>query len=411
MSVDTLARVLYDADSNPVGVIQDGVFYRLQVQVAGDVGTVLPKLSGDLEHPTAQVTSQDGSLTVDAKNRLVARAQVSTVRGGSYRDDFNSDLEANLTGTVTFEAGTTVTGSGTAFLTELTTDSFIRLSTDTGVKAQRVLTLVSDTEVELEAAYTGATTPGTATKSAWRLWPGTGMTISRAGTLLTVDSGTTVGFSHVIRSFGDGPGVFAAHARITSRLLGQTAALGFRDPAGNAEAVVIFDGTDAKIAKFRTGQGVGDVQETRYKFPTGNASLSDHYYRIEMYPTSVQLWIDDQLVAEHHMHLPSLHDEVWAGAYFSNDAAPTTSSQLILDSMSLERKELLEARLSPVFESLRIDPDGNLKVALGSFPLALQSEGPNKYLAVRDTRVAMLLEEILEVQKELLEIQKCFEQE
>ena len=79
-----------------------------------------------------------------------------------------STLTRNLTGTITFTNGNaTVTGSGSAFLTELRIGDWIRLSTDADTTAsyRRVQAIASDTSLTLTAVYgaTGGAGTGVAT--------------------------------------------------------------------------------------------------------------------------------------------------------------------------------------------------------------------------------------------------------
>ncbi len=78
-------------------------------------------------------------------------------------------MTKNLTGTITFTNGSaTVTGSGSAFLTELRIGDLIRLSTDADTTAgyRRVSAIASDTSLTLSATYgaTGGAGTGVATR-------------------------------------------------------------------------------------------------------------------------------------------------------------------------------------------------------------------------------------------------------
>lgn len=92
----------------------------------------------------------------------------STFNGNTIRYE-GSTLTANLTGTLTFTTGNaTVTGSGSAFLTELRIGDWIRLSTDADTTAsyRRVQAIASDTSLTLTAVYgaTGGTGTGVSTR-------------------------------------------------------------------------------------------------------------------------------------------------------------------------------------------------------------------------------------------------------
>lgn len=358
---------LTDDAGTVLGVFDDSANLRLMVQAQID----LPRLTEEWPEPEARDAGDRGSLTVDWQNRLITRSQVTTDEHNTYRDDFSTPLDTVLTGTVTFTAGKTVTGSGTLFTTELDLDSYIKISTDTGSKYKQVARIISDTSLELTENYTGSTTPGTASAANWRLWPGTGATITQSGTQLQIASGTSTSYSHVIRDFGDGPGVYVANCYLSQRIANQVIAIGFRDPAGNNEALVLFDGTDDTKIKVRTAYHVSDVETTQYTLPAGKTTATIHEYRIAVMHENVRVWVDDLLVATHTIHMPSPYEHMWQGCIIRNTATPSSSTTIYVDSIFVAKKALLEVKLSPALENLRTDGDGNLKVVISSSPLAL----------------------------------------
>lgn len=87
----------------------------------------------------------------------------STFNGNTFRFE-GATLTSTLTGTLTFTNGSaTVTGSGTAFTTELRLGDWIRLSTDVDTTSgwRRVSAIASDTSLTLSAVYAATGGSGT----------------------------------------------------------------------------------------------------------------------------------------------------------------------------------------------------------------------------------------------------------
>ena len=338
----------------------DGVIYRLQVQSS----LTLPKYAHTQPEPVYRDAGGTGTPTLDMFDRMSVHASATTDRGG-FRDDFSTALETSLTGTLTFTAGVVVTGVATLFTTELTTDSFIRLDADPQSKATRVFKILSDTSLELEAAYTGSASSGASTKSNFRWWPGTGATVTQAASCLILSTGTSTGYSHAIRSFGSGAGTFIAYAKLSQRIPNQNFALGFRTPSGNGEAVVLLEGIDNTKVKFRTNCSKLEVQTSEYVFPD-HASFSDsfHRYRIDVAPDAVTLKIDGALIARHAEHIPEPYSHAWAGAFTQNTGTPGSSTDLIVDAMFMVSHEIVHVGLTSDLEKVVVDAEGNLKVLI-----------------------------------------------
>ncbi len=79
-----------------------------------------------------------------------------TTDEGSFRDDFDKDLEHVLTGTVTFTNGSNrISGNGTAFLSELAYYRQVKLEEDDVSCYVEISDVYSDTEAELVEPYIG----------------------------------------------------------------------------------------------------------------------------------------------------------------------------------------------------------------------------------------------------------------
>ena len=361
------ASILYDESGNAIGVLQDGSFYRLQVQSS----LTVPKREHTFPDPVCRDAGGVGTPVLDMFDRLSTHASATTDRG-SFREDFSTALETSLTGTLTFVAGVAVAGVATFFTTELTLDSFIRLSADPQSKATRVSKIISDTSLELEATYTGSAASGASTKSNLRYWPGAGATISQAGSNLVLSTGTSTSYSHAVRSFGSGTGAFIAYARISQHIENQNFALGFRTPSGNGEAVILMDGLDNSKVKFRTNFNKLEVQTTEYTFPEFKyGSDTFHRYRIDLASDTVTLKIDGVLIAQHTEHVPEPYSHVWAGVFAQNTGAVSSSTDLIVDTLFVASSEVVRVGLTSELEKAVVDSSGNLKVILPEAGVAI----------------------------------------
>lgn len=331
--------------------------------ILGEVGLDLPQLADQYPEPDSFELGVRGHPHVDSRKRLITRSQVTSDEG-AFRDDFDSDLETALTGTVTFTSGKIVTGSGTAFLSELTRDSIIRLSSDPQGVATRVDQIYSDTSLLLRYDYTGSTTPGAATTSYWRFESETGTTIAQAGTSITLSSGTTSGSdAHVSRNFR-GPGIIASLLSVSQRIANQEICLGVHehDNSHISEAVFVFDGTLTNKVKLRTGGYGGTYQESTITLPAGETTADQHEYKVELYHEYSRFFVDGIRVGDHRFHIPKPYSHLRAGVFTNNTGAPASSTDLVVDALFIAQKTVIEVKVSGALDNLRTDDDGNLQI-------------------------------------------------
>ena len=100
----------------------------------------------------------------------------------------------STTGTATFTNGsTTVTGAGTLFTTEMTTQHYVKASGAAETAWARVSKVVSDTELELADPYVGVTVTSTGNHSNWVTQTPVGATMNVAGSVVSLTNSTTNG--------------------------------------------------------------------------------------------------------------------------------------------------------------------------------------------------------------------------
>lgn len=275
------------------------------------------------------------ALAMDADRSLNVRAGCMTDES-SFRDDFpGSNPYTDLTGTVYFTTSRTeVVGSGTAFLSEVTTQDYIKLSGHADSVYAAVSEVISDTLLILDAAYGGATANGTGRISKWLYATGSGSTIAVSSSELTLATGTTSGADTYARRVGDYPPYVAqAKCRITQRIANQQAQVGFADGiigALGSQAMFVFDGTTNTTVKTRTScaaGAAGETEENTVTLPGAVVTSTAAVYRVEIQPARVNFFINDIKVAEHRTHIPAPYDllDLWINIKNTGTAGSTTT--------------------------------------------------------------------------------------
>jgi hypothetical protein len=284
---------------------------------------------------------QHQSLLMDLDRSLQVRGRVLTDES-SFREDFAAgDLYQDLTGTVYFTNGSTiVTGVGTAFTTELNMRRFLKRSTHADSAYAPIKQIWSDTFLDLDEPYTGATASGTGRSSRWQYTATSGASISQASSEVSLVSGTTSGAKAEINRAGDYlPYVLGFKARITQRIANQVAHVGLGDDhyatAAN-QAFVTFSGTNNTQATLRTSSSAADVEQTTFTLPNGLVSSTSAYYQLEVTANKVTLYVNDVWVAEHRLHIPNNYAEMYCHGGIENTGTAGSTTTLALDTFWLQ---------------------------------------------------------------------------
>ena len=269
-------------------------------------------------------------MILDNNNRLETHSSVTTDEG-SWRDDFSgSSLLTNVTGTINFTNNSAmITGSGTAFITELWYGKWIKKTTDAETLFVQIKSIQSDTLCTLSTPYTGTTQSTSGQCSDWTTFTAaTGGSITVSGSNLSIVSGTANAQSCYVQHQGDyGPYTLTFTATVSQRIANQTISIGCRDnwasPLGIAE--VRFTGTDNTVVSFVTSQD-GTLQTTTCTIPNAGTTAASHQYKISIAPSLCTLSIDGFIVAKTYLHMPSPYQSmnIFAGSLNSAIVTATT---------------------------------------------------------------------------------------
>lgn len=280
------------------------------------------------------------NIAVDASGRLETHSTVLTDEG-SFRDDFTgTSLNTTLTGgtNITFTASsTTVTGTGTAFTTQIKTGDFIKKSADSETNYTEVASIESDTSLTLMTAYAGTTSTTSGVVSNWKtVTAATSGSISVTSSSLSLGSGTGSGESTYITRSGDYlPYTLNVNLTVSQRIANQTILVGFRDQfsSPNYRCEIQFTGTDNTQVNFVTSGGPNAADTTTLVaiLPTSTTAVS-HQYKIDLSGNQATLSIDGQVAAISTLHLPPPYAllNIYAG---TTNSAIVTATTLSLDAI------------------------------------------------------------------------------
>jgi hypothetical protein len=318
-------------------------------------------MSGFLPDPTSFLTFREGrALLLDSERNLMTRGPVLTDEL-SFRDDFTaSSLQTALTGACYFRNGEKhVVGVGTQFLTEVKKGQYIKLSTDADDKLAVVSDVYSDTDLVLEEGYTGTTDDGTGNIASWISLFGTGASYSMTGSELIFTSGTTIYSPSMVMAVADYlPFIIRTRVKFSQRIANQSAMVGFMDndvpPNADAQAYILFDGTDNTKVEFVTASDSTSIERTTVTLPAGGTTATYKDYQIQVSNDGVSLWVDGVLLVRHTTHIPGPYQlmNVYVGIY--NYGTPASSSDFTLDYVSFSNFDSLDVDLTPAEEPLRV---------------------------------------------------------
>lgn len=283
----------------------------------------------------------------DPSGQLAVRATVLTDEG-SFRDDFSgSSLLTALTGTPTFTNGSTVViGNGTAFTSEVDTNSHVKITAHANSALARVSYVISDAQLVLDAPYTGATATGAASESSWQInQPASPANISLgSNSLLSILARVTSGDICGINRSGDTqPFVLDVVAYISQRVANQQAVFGFQDTqfAPVEQAVFVFDGTDNTKIRCRTSFASDSTQETLATYPGSLTSAVAVVYEIQASADRCRFIINGTQIAEHRTHVYRPYTSMQQVAYIENTGTVASQTTFTLDSVYFQNKDVL----------------------------------------------------------------------
>jgi hypothetical protein len=302
--------------------------------------TYVAQSSGFFPDPSADTVGVT-PVFADITGRLETRATVLSDEF-SFRDDFSgSNLYTTLTGTVNFTNGSaTVTGSGTAFLSELKVGDVMKRSTHNESALQFIDTIVSDTELLLANTYTGATSSGTAHTARWVVSTPTGGSLSQssAGILVMGTANGSTGYFY--RDVDYGPLGVNVFLTISQRIASQTIRCGFVDSTAstpNYGAYFEFTGTTNTSVNCvsRSSSAGADSTTTTVTLPNAATTASQNKYRVEVTALRASFLINDVCVAIHELHIPGPYDILDCIIYGTNTGAAGSATTIATEAVSI----------------------------------------------------------------------------
>ena len=302
--------------------------------------TYVSQSSGFFPDPSADTVGVT-PIFADITGRLETRATVLSDEF-SFREDFNgTNFYTTLTGTVSFTNGSAVvTGSGTAFLSELKAGDLIKRSTHAESALQFIDTVVSDTQVNLAAAYTGATSSGTAQTAKWFVQTPSGGSLSQssAGILVMGTASGSTGFFY--RDVDYGPLGVNVFLTISQRIANQTTRCGFVDSTAatpNYGTYFEFTGTTNTSVNCvsRSSSAGADSTTTTVTLPNAATTAAQNKYRIEVTALRASFLINDVCVAIHELHIPGPYDVLDCIIYSTNTGTAASATTITTEAVSI----------------------------------------------------------------------------
>jgi hypothetical protein len=326
---------------------------------------IFPSNKMALQQPAAPGAT--ALVEVDADGAMRVRASALTTRQ-NFRDDFSgTSLSTALSGTLTFTAGNVnVTGTGTAFTTQVTRDMYIKLNADGETAWTKVRAVLSDTSLQLEQGYLGSSAgPAASSSTKWPTRTGSGGSFSVASSIITILSGTTSGARTFIFHDLDTALIhvdFIALS-ISQRLSTQASFAGLFDNAASPaqQAAFIFDGTVNTQVRCRSSfsAAAADTQETVVTLPFGlTTNLGTVNYSIDIIANKVVFMIAGVVVATHSFHTP----EQWT---LMNAAVGTLNTAVAGSSTTMTADMILTRTFDQVDDSANI-PDDEMHYVTGA---------------------------------------------
>lgn len=279
------------------------------------------------------------SLNLDSDGHLITRGLVMSDEG-SFRDCFiGTSLNSVLTGTLTFQNGsTTVTGVGTAFTTEILGLEYdaVKLSTAPEIDFSVVSTVESDTSLTLASAYTGTSGNGVGNQTRWLKTISAGSSISVSTSDVHITNGVVNDALTGIQStYSDyGPLVAEFYGSIDNSITNRTVVFGLQDVMGDptSQVTVQFDGvTNSGLFVTSVSGSPDDTDSTYFSLPGTSTYFDEHKYRISFSNNRATLSVDGIAVASNTLHIPAPYTDLYTVAYIKNNGVPSGNTTLTLD--------------------------------------------------------------------------------
>jgi hypothetical protein len=338
------------AVSGSVFVTQQGT-----VGVSGSVNLLLTT-QDYYPNPIEVVPTIGTTLYSDPSGNLMTRGTVLTDELGFRDSFFGSSLESSI-GTCTFTNGSTsVTGTGTSFLSTVQQYQYVKLSSDFDFYLTQVASVQSNTSLTLVSGYPGGTLTNPGSVSNWFIAATSGL-VSVASSNLIV-SGTVSGGNNTVvaRSLDYAPMQLFVTAQYVPGLAtaaNQYAYFGLQDSYSSPQTqiTVQIDSTLATNQIRLVTAGSSATSETLSQvltLPTGFLNTQSLVYKISLTQTAVSLEVAPPntaqftLLAFVNTRIPNAYTTLYGVIGVNTLGNVTTSASLVVDIVYVANQNRVE---------------------------------------------------------------------
>jgi hypothetical protein len=338
------------AVSGSVFVTQQGT-----VGVSGSVNLLLTT-QDYYPNPIEVVPTIGTTLYSDPSGNLMTRGTVLTDELGFRDSFFGSSLESSI-GTCTFTNGSTsVTGTGTSFLSTVQQYQYVKLSSDFDFYLTQVASVQSNTSLTLVSGYPGGTLTNPGSVSNWFIAATSGL-VSVASSNLIV-SGTVSGGNNTVvaRSLDYAPiqlFVTAQYVPGLATAANQYAYFGLQDSYSSPQTqiTVQIDSTLATNQIRLVTAGSSATSETLSQvltLPTGFLNTQSLVYKISLTQTAVSLEVAPPntaqftLLAFVNTRIPNAYTTLYGVIGVNTLGNVTTSASLVVDIVYVANQNRVE---------------------------------------------------------------------
>lgn len=294
------------------------------------------------------IETEKVELNVDPSGALQVRGSFTTDEG-SYSTDFTGNsIYTILSGTCIFENGsTTVSGIGTSFLSQLSYGDFIKLSSDPLIDYTRIVTIISNTELQLEYGYTGTTTNGVGYFTGFEQIIEGDASLDVDRSLLIINGGSqSNSLAQVSRvvDFLPTAGVLR-NFRFSQNTPQTDCFFGFFDThdyrTSNVAAYVIF--LEAQTAQLitKTSNSSYDTNVVTFTLPNKTYIYTPARWKFEVADDKVSVYYNDILLATSNNHLPPIYKPLNFNIGVFNKTVPETPVILYLDEILFKNVDVI----------------------------------------------------------------------
>lgn len=297
-------------------------------------------------------------LNQDGDGNLEIRGPVFTDEG-SFRDDFETNPVATLTGTISFHDGSDrVTGVGTKFLEEISLRHYIKLSSSGPEEWVKVVRSISDTELQVDTVAE-ADASGEGQSTLWCMSLTGDATVEVADSIATVT--LTPGATDKVvmwREADYGPLVLTFRGAISDRRANQSFSMGFMDDIENPNCSVLIkaDGENPTLVKLVSQYGSA-IETTEVTLPSGVTTGIQANYELQYFKNRAVILVNGTPLGANTTHLPDKYDDLNIVFIAENTDATAGSTVCAFDYVDLTNENVVRTEATS-----RVSWDGRQEI-------------------------------------------------